>query len=65
MDIAALSMGLSQSKVHQQVDISVLKMAMDSSEMQAAEMLKMLEANMQIMEQMLHPHLGGNVDVKA
>lgn len=65
MDIAALSMGLNQSKVYQQVNTSVLKMAMDSSEMQTAELLKMLEANTEIMEQMMTPHLGANIDVMA
>jgi|BioPla2DNA2_1021312.scaffolds.fasta_scaffold63248_2 hypothetical protein len=65
MDIGALSMGLNQSKIYQQVNTSVLKMAMDSSEMQTEELLKMLEANTKIMEQMMIPHLGANVDVKA
>ena len=65
MDIGALSMGLNQSKIYQQVNPSVLKMAMDSSEMQTEELLKMLEANTKIMEQMMIPHLGANVDVKA
>ena len=65
MDIGALSMGLNQSKIYQQVNTSVLKMAMDSSEMQTEELLKMLEANTKIMEQMMISHLGANVDVKA
>lgn len=65
MDIAALSTSLSNIKLNQQIDVSVLKMAMDTSEVQSAELLKMLEANTQIMEQMMNPHLGGNVDVRA
>lgn len=65
MDIAALSTSLSRVRVNQEVDVSVLKMAMDSSEIQSAELLKMLETNTKIMEQMMNPHLGGNVDVRG
>ena len=65
MDIAALSTSLSRVRVNQEVDVSVLKMAMDSSEIQSAELLKMLEANTKIMEQMMNPHLGGNIDVRG
>lgn len=35
MDIAALSMGLSQAKVQQQADVSVMKLAMDTAKGQA------------------------------
>lgn len=65
MDIAALSTSLSRVRVNQEVDVSVLKMAMDSSEIQSAELLKMLETNTKIMEQMMNPHLGGNVDIRG
>ena len=65
MDIAALSTSLSRVRVNQEVDVSVLKMAIDSSEIQSAELLKMLEANTKIMEQMMNPHLGGNIDIRA
>lgn len=65
MDIAALSTSLSNIKLHQQIDVSVLKMAMDTSEVQSAELLKMLEVNTQMMEQMMNPHLGGNIDIRA
>lgn len=40
MDIAALSMGLSQMKVAQQASISVMKMAMDSGQTQMNDMVK-------------------------
>jgi len=65
MDIASLSMNLNHLKVCQQVDASVAKMAMDSSEMQAAGIINMIEANTKMMEQMMNSHLGGNVDVMA
>ena len=65
MDIAAMSISLNNLKVGHQVNSSVLKMAMDSSEVQSAELIKMLEANTKMMEQMMNPHLGANLDVKA
>ena len=65
MDIAALSMSLSHLKVSHQVNTSLIKMAMDSSEIQSTELLKMLEANRKMMEQMINPHLGGYVDIMA
>ncbi|HHX11576.1 MAG TPA: putative motility protein [Clostridiales bacterium] len=43
MDIAALSMGLSQMKLAQQASISIMKLAMDTAEVQAAEMTEMAE----------------------
>jgi len=63
MDIAALSMGLSQMKVAQQASISVMKMAMDSVKGQAVDMAKMLQANTKMMEQSVNPHIGGNIDI--
>lgn len=65
MNIAALSTSLNQVKVNQEVDVSVLKMAMNSSEMQSTELIKMLEANTKLIEHMMNPHLGGNVDVRG
>lgn len=64
MDIAALSTNLSQIKVAQQANISVLKMAMDTAEVQAVDITQMLEANAKMMEQSINPHLGGNIDIK-
>ena len=58
MDIAALSMSLSQIKVAQEISTSVLKLAMDSSYNQISDMT-------QIMEQSIQPHLGGNIDIKG
>ena len=49
MDKATLSMNISHLKVNQQSDISVLKMAMDSSGIQTTEFLKMLEVNTKMM----------------
>jgi len=63
MDIAALSMGLSQMKIAQQVSISAMKMAMDVAEAQAANLVKVLESNAKMMELSVQPHLGANLDI--
>lgn len=57
MDIAALSMGMSQMRLANEVGASVLKMAMDSGQTQMNDMVKM-------MEQSVNPHIGGNLDIK-
>ncbi|OZV13451.1 hypothetical protein CIW83_04455 [Tissierella sp. P1] len=64
MDIAALSMNLSQMKVAQQASISVMKMAMDTVEVQAIDLTQMLEVNTKIMEQSINPHLGKIIDIR-
>ena len=45
MDIAAMSVGLSQAKVVQQVNMSVMKMAMDSQESKASETVEMISSS--------------------
>jgi len=56
VDVAALSIGLSQMKVAQQTSISVMKLAMDTAEVQVADMIKMAE-------QSVTPHIGGTIDI--
>ena len=63
MDIAALSMGLSQMKVAQEASVSVLKMAMDSMKGQSVDLTQMLEVNTKMMEQSVNPYIGGNIDI--
>ncbi|MFC4404941.1 YjfB family protein [Gracilibacillus xinjiangensis] len=58
MDIAAMSVIMSQAQVKQQASISLLDKAMNTSEQQSNQMIKMLE-------QAIQPHLGSTVDVKA
>ena len=64
MDIAALSMSLSQMKVVQQASISVMKMAMDAGQNQMNDMVQMVQENTKMMEQSVNPHLGKNLDIK-
>lgn len=57
MDIASLSMSLSQMKVANQASISVLKLTMDTAQEQMEDMTK-------IMEQSVNPNIGSNLDLK-
>ncbi len=57
MDIAALSTGLSQMKLANEVGVSVLKMAMDIAQPQ-------MEGITQMMELSVNPHVGSNLDLK-
>lgn len=66
MDIAALSMGLSQMKVAQQASISVMKMAMDTAKGQASDLASMLESSTtKVSDNSLTPHLGRNIDTNV
>ncbi|MEV3166453.1 YjfB family protein [Paenibacillus larvae] len=56
MDIAALSMVMSQAKLSQQVGVSVLNIAKTQSEQQGQDLVKMLKS--------VQPHLGGNLDIR-
>ncbi|MGF7184467.1 hypothetical protein GGQ84_000550 [Desulfitispora alkaliphila] len=68
MDIAALSMSLSQMKLQQEASISVMKMAMDTQsgglEKLMGSSLESLEASQRMMEQSVNPNLGSNLDIK-
>ncbi|MCC5910853.1 MAG: YjfB family protein [Clostridiaceae bacterium] len=64
MDIAALSIGLNQMKLQQEVSMSVMKMAMDKGTSQVADLTKMLDANTKMMEQSVNPYVGANLDIK-
>lgn len=56
MDIAALSMVMSQAKLSQQVGVSVLNIAKTQSEQQGQDLVKMLQS--------VQPHLGGNLYIR-
>lgn len=57
MDIAALSMGMSQSSLAQSVSIALTKKVMDTAQENSVQMLKMLQAP--------HPTLGNSIDLKG
>lgn len=60
MDIAALSMAMSQQNVGLQVGIAVTKLSMDSSDQNMQFMTDMLKT----MELSIQPHVGGSIDIK-
>lgn len=62
MDIAAVSMALSQVNLSSQVGIAVLDKAMETNEDLGNGLVQMI--NSAEMEQSVNPNLGGNFDVR-
>ena len=60
MDIAALSMALSQMNVGTQVGVAVTKLSMDMGEQTGQAMADMLKS----MELSVNPNLGSNINIK-
>ncbi|MGL4738152.1 MAG: YjfB family protein [Cellulosilyticaceae bacterium] len=60
MDIAALSMMMSQQNLGVQVGVAVTKMAMDTTEQTNQFMADMLKG----MELSVNPHIGSQIDIK-
>lgn len=58
MDIARLSMAMSQVQVKQDVSLGVMSKVMDQSEVQTDGLIEMLD-------QPVHPHLGQALDFRA
>ena len=58
-----MSMVLSQMKVSQQANISVMKMTMDSEKTQMKDMVQIVDQNTKMMEQSVTPHLGKRIDI--
>ena len=58
MSIAAMSVGMHQAQAYQQLDVSVLKMAMETAETGTEELLEELSVS-------LDPSLGSMVDILA
>jgi hypothetical protein len=66
MDIALMSMALSQGQVQRQASMSVMKKAIDQSAGNADFIHKMMgEMNVQALQHAAQPHLGGNIDLKG
>ena len=58
MDIAALSMTLSQMNIRTEANVSIMKKTIDQAEMNGQDVVKMLEQSVQ-------PHIGGRLDIKG
>ena len=65
MDIAALSVMLSQGQVQQQAGVSVMKLAMNVASTQGEMMTALLGDTTKSLELSVQPHLGGSVDVRV
>ena len=61
MDIAGLSVSLSQSKTLTQVGTAVLDKALDTTEVLGQGLVSMIDAA--AMERSVNPHIGSNFDV--
>lgn len=57
MDVAALSIAMSQFKFAQSASISVAKLAMETAQTSMDEQVK-------LMEQSVNPNVGANIDIK-
>ena len=62
MNIPLLSIAMSQSNLQSQVDLSLMKKVMDTSEINANGLMKMLERST---AQNVHPYLGQNLDIQV
>ncbi|HJV44988.1 MAG TPA: YjfB family protein [Bacillota bacterium] len=62
MDIAALSVGMSQVQFQQNASIEVMKMAMDTVKDQGNMVTELLESSTAGLAQ---PHIGGNLDIRV
>ena len=65
MDIAAMSILLSQGKVQEQAGLSVLKLAMDTSKTQGDMLASLIGETAKALELTAQPHLGASVDLRG
>lgn len=65
MDIPALSVMLSQSKVQQQASLSVMQMTMGVAADQGQALTEQISESTKSVELVAQPHLGANVDISA
>lgn len=66
MDTALISMALSQGQVQQQASMSVMKMAMGNAEQQGEGVQKLMSTtDPAVIQHVVEPHLGGNIDVES
>lgn len=63
MDIAGMSIAMSQAKVQQQASLSVMKSAMTTAEQDGEALIKMLNNSSTL--QASHHNLGTQIDVKG
>ena len=62
MDIAGLSMGLSQSRFMSNVGVAVLAKSLDQAENVGSMLTDLIDSA--AMERSVNPELGGNIDIR-
>jgi len=65
MDIASVSMALSQNNLQQQAGISVMKMSMGATAQQGNTIAEMASDTPKVTESSVRPYLGAIVDIQA
>ena len=65
MDIAAMSILISQGKVQQQAGLSVMKLAMNTSKTSGDMLASLIGETAKGLELSVQPHLGASVDVRG
>jgi len=65
MDIAAVSMALSQNNLQQQASISIMKMAMGVANDQGNSIAALANDTPKVSESSVRPYLGAAVDIQA
>ena len=63
MDIASLSMGLSQSQTLTDVGTAMLAKSLDMAEMTGSAVAELIDSA--AMERSVYPDIGGNIDLKV
>jgi hypothetical protein len=65
MDVAELSIVLSQSSVQQNVNLALMKKTINLAEQNSQGIINMMQgSNVKAMEMSVHPHLGNSIDIK-
>ncbi len=64
MDVGSYSVLNKQAQVNYQVNVSLMKKVMDTAEQRTDLMNRMLEVNTKMLQQMMQPHLGANIDFR-
>jgi hypothetical protein len=66
VDIALMSMALSQGQIQQQASMSVMKMAMGNAQQQGEALQNLLSTtDATAIQHAAQPHLGGSIDLKV
>jgi hypothetical protein len=62
MDIAALSMAMSQNKIMSDVGTAVLSKAIDTGEQMGQSIVNMIDRSMELS---VNPNIGSNIDISV